>query len=586
LETFMPRSLLLLLITCLALSACGQPTAQQPAASAVVAPTEPATPGVPPTPTLDLPTPPPQITSAPAPAEAPIPAGWWDEAVCYEIFVRSFYDSDGDGIGDFNGLIEKLDYINDGDPNTVNDLGVNCIWLMPISDATSYHGYDVIDYFSVHPEYGTNDDFKRLVEEANARGIKVIIDLVLNHTSVEHPWFQEALRDPNSPYRDFYLWSNDKPPYRGPFGNNEVWHKSPVADEYYYGLFWSGMPDLNYRNPAVTAEAQRISLFWIEEMGVDGFRLDAIKHMIEYQAMQADTPETFEWLRAYRQFLDARAPGTFTIGEIYDAGPRQLQNYFPDQLYYYFEFEVAAAIRTASNIGLARTFLDAVEAAYTQLPDQRWSPFLTNHDQNRVMSGFRDDMSKGRIAAFALLTIPGLPFLYYGEEIGMVGVKPDEDIRTPMQWTKEEFGGFTAGIPWRNPQGDYPVKNVLMQEEDPDSLLNTYRRLIHLRLTTPALASGDFIPLATDSSSVSAFLRKTADQTVLVLINFDGATLPNVAVDGAGAGLTPGTYTVTTLYGDAAPPEVVVGADGAFSNFTPLAEIPGRTGYVFKLTPP
>jgi glycosidase len=581
----MPRSLLLLLITCLALSACGQPAAQQPEATSTGATVEPATPGAPPTPTLDLPTPPPRITPAPAPAAAPIPAGWWDSSVCYEIFVRSFYDSDGDGIGDFNGLIEKLDYINDGDPNTVNDLGVNCIWLMPISDATSYHGYDVIDYFNVHPEYGTNDDFKRMVEAANARGIQVVIDLVLNHTSVEHPWFQEALRDPNSPYRDFYLWSKDKPTYRGPFGNNEVWHKSPVADEYYYGLFWSGMPDLNYRNPAVTAEAQRISLFWIEEMGVDGFRLDAIKHLIEYQAMQADTPETHEWLRAYRQFLDARAPGTFTIGEIYDAGPKALENYFPDQLYYYFEFEVAAAIRTAADIGLSRTFLNAVEAAYTQLPDQRWSPFLTNHDQNRVMSGFRDDVSKGKIAAFALLTIPGMPFLYYGEEIGMVGVKPDEDIRTPMQWTKEEFGGFTSGIPWRNPQADYPVKNVAMQAEDPDSLLNTYRELIHLRLNNPALASGDFVRLAADGS-VSAFLRKTADQTVLVLINFDSATQSNVAVDGTDAGLAPGTYTVTPLYGAATPSELVVGADGSFTGFVPLAEMTGRTGYVFAVTPP
>ncbi len=582
----MPRSLLLLIIVVLVLSACGQPTAQQPVPPTTSATSEPTTPEVPPTPTLDLPTPPPQITAAPAPAEAPIPAGWWNGAVCYEIFVRSFYDSNGDGIGDFNGLIEKLAYINDGDPNTINDLGATCIWLMPISDATSYHGYDVIDYFAVHPEYGTNDDFKRLVEAANARGIKVVIDLVLNHTSVDHPWFQEALRDPNSPYRDFYLWSNDKPLYRGPFGNNEVWHKSPVADEYYYGLFWSGMPDLNYRNPAVTAEAQRISLFWIEEMGVDGFRLDAIKHMIEYQAAQADTPETHEWLRAYRQFLDARAPGTFTIGEIYDAGPSALENYFPDQLYYYFEFEVAAAIRTAANIGLASTFRKAVDAAYTELPDQRWSAFLTNHDQNRVMSGFRDDVSKAKIAAFALLTIPGMPFVYYGEEIGMVGVKPDEDIRTPMQWTKEEFGGFTAGLPWRNPQGDYPVKNVLMQEEDPDSLLNTYRRLIHLRVNTPALAGGDFTPLETDSSSVSAFMRHTDEQTLLIVINFDGATLPNVAISGAAAGLAPGAYTLTTLYGAAAPPELSVGPDGTLAGYVPLAEIPGRTGYVFELNTP
>lgn len=167
----------------------------------------------------------------------------------------------------------------------------------------------------------------------------------------------------------------------------------------------------------------------------------------------------------------------------------------------------------------------------------------------------------------------------------MVGVKPDEDIRTPMQWTKEEFGGFTSGIPWRNPQADYPVKNVAMQAEDPDSLLNTYRELIHLRLNNPALASGDFVRLAADGS-VSAFLRKTADQTVLVLINFDSATQSNVAVDGTDAGLAPGTYTVTPLYGAATPSELVVGADGSFTGFVPLAEMTGRTGYVFAVTPP
>jgi glycosidase len=517
---------------------------------------------------------------------APIPAGWWDSAVCYEIFIRSFYDSDGDGIGDINGMIEKLDYINDGDPTTTTDLGANCIWLMPVSDATSYHGYDVTDYFTVHPEYGTNDDFKRFVAAANERGIKVIIDLVLNHTSVEHPWFQEALRDPNSPYRDYYLWSQDKPPYRGPFGNNEVWHKSPVADEYYYGVFWSGMPDLNYRNPAVTAEAQRISLFWIEEMGVDGFRLDAIKHMIEYQAAQADTVETHNWLREYRQFLDSRAPGIFTIGEIYDGGPRTLAPYYPDQMHYYFEFEVAAAIRTASNIGLARTYINAVQAAYTELPFQRWSAFLTNHDQNRVMSGFRDDMAKGKIAALALLTLPGMPFIYYGEEIGMVGVKPDEDIRTPMQWTKEEGAGFTAGIPWRNPQQDYPVKNVAMQDEDPDSILNTYRRLVNLHINTPALAVGDFTPLTTSSSSVGAFLRQADTQVALVLINFDGATLPDVTVNGVAANLPPGTYTLTSIYGDASPAELIIGPGGTIENAIPISEILPRTGYVLTFTLP
>ena len=177
---------------------------------------------------------------------------WWQDAVCYEIFVRSFADSDGDGVGDLAGLIDRLDYVNDGDPTGDDDLGATCVWLMPNFQATSYHGYDVEDYYRVDPDYGSNEDFERLVMEAHARGIRVVLDLVLNHTSREHPWFQDALRDPDSPYRDWYIFSADDPGYGGPWGQR-VWHDSPVRDESYYGIFWEGMPDLNYRNPAVTA---------------------------------------------------------------------------------------------------------------------------------------------------------------------------------------------------------------------------------------------------------------------------------------------------------------------------------------------
>jgi len=185
--------------------------------------------------------------------------------VCYEIFVRSFYDSNGDGIGDLNGLIQKLDY--------VAGLGVDCIWLMPVAASPSYHGYDVSDYYRVEPAYGTNDDFKQLVAAAHRRGIALLVDMVLNHSSSEHPYFQAALHDTTSPYRAWYRFA--------PTAQGKDWHHSPVRDEYYYGLFWSGMPDLNYETPAVREEAKQIARFWLRDMGVDGFRLDAVPYLVE-----------------------------------------------------------------------------------------------------------------------------------------------------------------------------------------------------------------------------------------------------------------------------------------------------------------
>ncbi len=224
-------------------------------------------------------------SAAPSAAtQAPAPA-WTRGAVCYEVFVRSFYDSDGDGIGDLNGLIQKLDYINDGNPVSRTDLGASCIWLMPIAESPSYHGYDVTDYYRVAHAYGTNADFKRLVAAAHRRGIKVLVDMVLNHSGSGHPYFQAALRDTTSPYRSWYRFS-PTPLGKGPWGA-DAWHRSPVRDEYYYGVFWSGMPDLNYETPAVREEAKQIATFWLREMGVDGFRLDAVPY-----PFSASTPRT------------------------------------------------------------------------------------------------------------------------------------------------------------------------------------------------------------------------------------------------------------------------------------------------------
>src|SRR5262245_14105152 len=478
------------------------------------------------------------------------PASDWKRgAVCYEVFVRPFYDSDGDGIGDLNGLVQKLDYINDGDLKTQTDLGASCIWLMPIAESPSYHGYDVVDYYQVDREYGSNDDFKRLVAAAHQRGIKVLVDLVLNHTGRDHPWFQAALADPASPYRDWYLWSKDRPGYVGPWGE-QVWHRSPAGDGYYYGVFWEGMPDLNYRNPAVTAEAHKISAFWLKDLGADGFRLDAVKHLIEDGSVQDNTPETIAWLREYRTFLTQAAPGAFTVGEVNSGSLDVLAAYYPDQLDSYFEFNTGYQILSAAGQGTAGAYLAAAADANRRLPFQRWAPFLTNHDQERAMSVLGDDVSKAKIAATALLTLPGLPFIYYGEEIGMLGAKPDERIRTPMQWSGEEKGGFTTGRPWEPFQSNYREVNVSLQADDPDSLLNLYRRLIHLNTEHPALSHGSFTPLVSNNGSVAAFLRQADDEAILVVLNFGQQPVTEATLMLAHSELATGSYQLQPLLSD------------------------------------
>jgi glycosidase len=253
---------------------------------------------------------------------------------------------------------------------------------------------------------------------------------------------------------------------------------------------------------------------------------------------------------------------------------------------YYFEFDVAAAARGAADVGLASQYMQAAQAASSALPFQRWSPFLTNHDQNRVMNELDDDPAKAKLAALALLSLPGLPFIYYGEELGMLGLKPDENIRTPMQWTADAAAGFTSGEPWRAPQPDYRTKNVAAQEADPDSLLSTYRALVRLHTGTPALATGEFVPFTADNSAVAAFLRASGDDVALVLINFDRAEAADARLDLAQSPLAAGAYTLTPIYGapevGAAP--LTVGAGGAAQGYTPLPNIPPQTGYIFRLT--
>ncbi|MEX1186028.1 MAG: alpha-amylase family glycosyl hydrolase [Gemmatimonadaceae bacterium] len=452
-------------------------------------------------------------------AQPPATAGgqdWARGGVCYEIFVRSFYDSDGDGVGDLRGLTQKLDYVNDGDPAVHRDLGASCIWLMPVAQSPSYHGYDVTNYYEVNREYGTNADFRMLVAEAHRRGIRVLVDLVLNHSSAEHPHFKSALLDPSSPYRDWYVWSPTLPVLKG--WDAPVWHRAPGREEYYYGLFWSGMPDLNLGNPEVRAEAENIARYWLDEMGVDGFRLDAVAHFFESGDTLRHAPATHPWLRDYAAAVRRISSAAFTIGEVWDSTGAILK-YYPDQLDAYFIFDVADALIDAVRSGSKDRLVAAVLRAQRDLPPGRWSPFLRNHDQTRTMTELRGDAARARLAATLLLTLPGFPFLYYGEELGMTGSKPDQRLRTPMHWAMRRAAGFTTGTPWEPLQSDSLTANVEAQDSDRASLLNHHRRLIHLRAAHSALGSGDFVPVATNAEGALAYLRRAPDGTALVVAN-------------------------------------------------------------------
>lgn len=503
---------------------------------------------------------------------------WWNDVVFYEIFVRSFYDSDGDGIGDLNGVIEKLDYLNDGDPSTSNDLGVTGIWLMPIMESPSYHGYDVVDYLQVDVEYGTNEEFQQLMAEAHRRGIRVIVDLVLNHTSRQHPWFQES-RNLDSEYRDWYLWTEESPSYRGPWGQ-QVWHR--LDNSYFYGVFWDGMPDLNYENPEVVATMFDTARFWLEDMGADGFRLDAIKHMVEDGSIQENSPATHAIMESFFTFYKGVDPNAFAVGEAWTA-TQQVLRYTGDEVDIAFQFDLAETIFNSVDIGINQMVLREQQAIIDAFPAGQYAIFLTNHDQNRIMSQLDEDEGKAHMTASWLLTSPGVPFIYYGEEIGMTGEKPDEDLRRPLAWTSQAPGvGFTTGTPWRLPANDFSQRNIASQTADPDSLLSHYRTLIHLRNEHEALRVGDWRWVESSDAHVYAYLRTTANETVLIILNLD-----NRPVSDYGLTLTDGPLMdeggVVMLMGDSAAAAPSLNSTGGFTDYTPIPELPAHSTFIIQL---
>jgi alpha-amylase len=478
--------------------------------------------------------------------------GHWDHewargAVFYEVFVRSFADSDGDGVGDLKGLIAKLDYLNDGNPKTATDLGVDALWLMPVFRSPSYHGYDTIDYDNINPDYGSNGDFDRLLAEAHRRGMKVIVDLVMNHTSDQHPWFRDANSGPDAAKRNWYVWRQDDPGWTQPWGgSNHTWH--PGNAGYYYGVFWGGMPDLNFRNRAVREEMKRIAGRWLAR-GVDGFRLDATRHLVEDGAdqLQVDTPETHAFLKELAAYVKGVKPQAVLVGENWTDTPKIAAYYGSakgepggDELPMSFDFPLAAAIVQAAKTGEASGVaakLAEIERLYP--PGAIDPPFLTNHDMIRVATQLSGDLGSEKSAAAVLLTLPGAPFLYYGEEIGLAngpGGK-DEFKRTPMPWDATPGGGFTTGKPWFDFAPGKETANVAAETSDPGSLLSCYRFLIRARHNSAALEKGDLKLLspAEGATPVLAYLRQHGGERVLVVHNL-GASAADAgpfAVSGA-----------------------------------------------------
>lgn len=496
---------------------------------------------------------------------------WWNEAVFYEIFVRSFYDSNGDGIGDLNGIIQKLDYIQ-------NDLGATAIWLMPINPSPSYHGYDVTDYRGINPEYGTMQDFKNLVQELHNRGMKIVIDYVINHTSDKHPWFQNASKDLNSHYRDWYVFKKSKPNYKGPWGQT-VWHGS--APNFYYGIFSYVMPDLNYKTQGLKEEIKAISSFWLKEVGVDGFRLDAAKHLIEEGENQENTNETLRYWKEFTSDLKAIKSEAMTVAEVI-SGSAEVVKYVNHGLDLGFEFDLAGAILAAVKKGSPSGLKSKLSELREVYPYHQYATFLSNHDEARSYEKMGKSIANSKLAASVLLTLPGTPFIYYGEEIGMWGTKAggDEWVRTPLHWTSDATNaGFTIAKPWWQIIGDQKTKNIMTQKADKNSLLNTYKQLLSLRKKYPQLTKGTYQTLGVSSSSLFGYLRETEGKAIVIVHNFANNAAQTPKIYAKKTNLSKGTYKVTDLLSEEILEDIELNSDGGFL-FKPIASLASKESYI------
>jgi alpha-glucosidase len=520
---------------------------------------------------------------------------WWKHAVIYEIYPRSFQDSNGDGIGDINGITSRLDYLK--------DLGINAIWISPMYPSPGIDtGYDVSDYTAISPEYGTMADFNHLVAEAKKRDIRVIMDYVINHTSDQNSWFKESRSSRTNPKRDWYIWHDGKAPGEPPnnwqswFGHS-AWTYDATTKQYYYHYFYSQQPDLNWRNPQVHKAMEDVLRFWLER-GVSGFRIDAVSRLFEDPGLHDDPylpgynvygdrniehkytdnyPEVNDVLKELRRVVDKYPGDPVLITEADEPNIAELTKLYGDgdEVQLPMDFQIADA-NTLSAPKFRKLFDDVENNSAHGQPEY----FFSNHDQPRQWDRYGDGKHNDQIAklmAALLLTTRGTPQMYYGEELGMRTTDPTriEDVhdpigklgwpkekgrdgeRTPMQWNASKEAGFTTSTkPWLPVPPVAEKYNVEKEKQDPDSILNAYKRLLFLRKSEPALRDGSYMAINEDDPNVFAYLRKSKDSIVLVALNMSAEprTISAKIPDS-------GETHATPLYASPASSEKVVSLD-------------------------
>jgi len=485
---------------------------------------------------------------------------WYKDAVFYELNLRSFFDSNGDGIGDLPGLIDKFEYFI--------ELGIDCIWLMPIYPSPlKDDGYDISDYLSIHPDLGTIEDFKLLLETAHGFGIKIITDLVVNHTSDQHAWFQAARSDPDSEYRDYYIWSDTDQrnlDARIIFIDVETsnWAWDEKAGQYYWHRFYSSQPDLNFENPAVRAEMLKTMEFWLD-LGIDGFRVDAVPYLFEEDGTDCENlPETHRFLKRMRQLVDEKYPNAVLLCEA-NQWPKDLRAYFGDgdEFHMGFHFPLMPRIFMALESGEV-TKIKEILAQTPEIPENcQWCTFLRNHDEltlemvteeerhwmweryapeprmrqnlgirRRLAPLLDNNQQKIGLANSLLFTLPGSPIVYYGDEIGMgdnIWLDDRNGVRTPMQWSDGPNGGFSTADPEALylpvvDSKEFPLErvNVARQRMDEESLFHLMSRMIRVRKASYALSRGEFAWADTGGNeSIAAYFRTHEQQRMLVVNN-------------------------------------------------------------------
>jgi maltose alpha-D-glucosyltransferase/alpha-amylase len=496
-----------------------------------------------------------------------MPGAWYKDAVFYEVHVKAFADADGDGIGDFAGLTANLDYLK--------DLGVDCLWILPMYPSPlKDDGYDIADFYGIHPSYGTVQDFQAFLDAAHARGLRVIADLVMNHTSDQHPWFQASRADRAGPHGDYYVWSDTDRKYadaRIIFIDTEKsnWTLDPARQQYYWHRFFSHQPDLNYDVPALREAMLDVMRFWLDR-GLDGFRCDAVPYLLEREGTNCENlPETHDILKAFRRVIDREYGGDRVLLAEANQWPEDVRPYFGDgdEFHMAFHFPLMPrlymAIRGQDRLPLVDIFTHTPPIP----PTCQWALFLRNHDEltlemvtdeerdymyyayasdphmklnlgirRRLAPLLENDRRRIELLNCLLLSLPGSPVIYYGDEIGMgdnIYLGDRNGVRTPMQWSRDRNAGFSTAEESRlylpvitDPIYGYQAVNVAAQRATPSSLLNTMRRLIATRKRSTAFGRGTIEFLHPRNGSVLAFLRELPDERILVVANLSERSQP------------------------------------------------------------